>query len=205
MLDLQFPNQVQIESSRLILRKIEIKDAVELFALRSNPVIMKYIDRPPLADVEEATMLIQKMQNDFLNNQGINWAITLKPSDLLIGSIGFWRIDKENHRTEIGYMLQSKHQGKGIMSEAMDLAISFAFEVMKVHSIEANTNPQNEASIQLLLGKGFEQEAYFKEHYYFDGKFLDSAIFSLLERKFKPGKTSINILELTKNPSPQLQ
>lgn len=186
MLDLQFPNQVQIESSRLILRKIEIKDAVELFALRSNPVIMKYIDRPPLADVEEATMLIQKMQNDFLNNQGINWAITLKPSDLLIGSIGFWRIDKENHRTEIGYMLQSKHQGKGIMSEAMDLAISFAFEVMKVHSIEANTNPQNEASIQLLLGKGFEQEAYFKEHYYFNGQFLDSAIFSLLGGKFKP-------------------
>lgn len=205
MLNIQFPNQVQLESSRLILRKIEIQDAVELFALRSNPVIMKYIDRPPLMDVEEAVALIQKMQNDFLNNQGINWAITLKPSDALVGSIGFWRIDKENHRTEIGYMLQSKHQGKGIMSEAMDMAILFAFENMKVHSIEANTNPQNEASIQLLTSKGFEQEAYFKEHYYFDGKFLDSAIFSLLERNFKLSRNSNRILEFTENQSSPLQ
>jgi ribosomal-protein-alanine N-acetyltransferase len=71
-------------------------------------------------------------------------------------------------------------QGKGIMQEAMSAVIKYGFEKMNLHSIEANVNPANESSIKLLERNDFIKEAYFKENYFYDGKFLDTAIYSLL-------------------------
>jgi ribosomal-protein-alanine N-acetyltransferase len=68
------------------------------------------------------------------------------------------------------------------MSEAVNAAIDYGFNTMKLHSIEAQTNPHNEASIGLLKKVGFVQEALFRENYYFDGKFLDTPVFSLINK-----------------------
>jgi ribosomal-protein-alanine N-acetyltransferase len=60
--------------------------------------------------------------------------------------------------------------------------VRFGFKEMNLHSIEANVNPLNERSQKVLERVGFKREAYFRENYLFDGKFLDSVIFSLLEK-----------------------
>jgi ribosomal-protein-alanine N-acetyltransferase len=88
-----------------------------------------------------------------------------------------------HYRAEIGYVLHPQHQGKGLMTEAMKAVIHYAFEVMQLHSIEANINPLNIASKQVLLKNGFVQEAYFRENFYFNGVFLDSMIFSRINNK----------------------
>ena len=44
----------------------------------------------------------------------------------------------------------------------------------------ADVNPANDASQLLLLSLGFEQEAYFRENYYFNGKFLDTTILCII-------------------------
>jgi ribosomal-protein-alanine N-acetyltransferase len=69
------------------------------------------------------------------------------------------------------------------MSETLKTMLTFAFEQFGLHSISANVNPNNESSIRLLEKNNFVQEAYFKEDYFFDGKYIDSLIFSLLEPK----------------------
>jgi len=66
------------------------------------------------------------------------------------------------------------------MSEAMKEVIRYGFEDMHLHSIEAHTNPANEASGHILQKAGFVAEAYFRESHFFRGKFLDTKIFSLL-------------------------
>ncbi|MDB5247728.1 MAG: family N-acetyltransferase [Segetibacter sp.] len=114
------------------------------------------------------------------NNESIIWAITQKGDTKLIGMICFWNIIKEHYRAEIGYSLLYDFQGKGIMQEAMSAIIKYGFEKMNLHSIEANVNPANESSIKLLERNDFIKEAYFKENYFYDGKFLDTAIYSLL-------------------------
>lgn len=114
------------------------------------------------------------------NNESIIWAITQKGDTKLIGTICFWNIIKEHYRAEIGYSLLYDFQGKGIMQEAMSAIIKYGFEKMNLHSIEANVNPANESSIKLLERNDFIKEAYFKENYFYDGKFLDTAIYSLL-------------------------
>ncbi len=109
--------------------------------------------------------------------------MTLKGSDELIGTIGFWRLEKEHFRAEIGYMLHPAHQRKGITKEAIRKVLDYGFTTLNLHSVEANTNVENTASQKLVESLGFVQEAHFRENYYYKGKFLDSAIYCLLSPK----------------------
>ena len=68
------------------------------------------------------------------------------------------------------------------MSEAIKAVLEIGFKKYKFHSIEANVNPKNKYSIKLLEKNNFRREGYYKENYFFNGKFLDSAIYSLVAR-----------------------
>ena len=181
MLELNFNPFPLLTTERLVLRQMSIDDANEMFFLRSDEHVMKYIDRPRAKSVEDAVQFIQMINIGLANNEYINWAIALKNDPKLIGNICFWRIQKEHYRAEIGYVLHPAYHGKGIMQEAIMAVLDYGFKIMGIHSVEANVNPENITSIKTLERTGFVREAYFKENYYYDGKFLDSAIYSLIK------------------------
>ena len=180
MLSLNFSPFPVITTDRLILRETRPEDVNEIYFLRSDPSVLQYSDRDPCRSTEEAAEFISKIRDAAAANEGISWAVTLKGSDKLIGSPGIWRVDTAHHRGEIGYVLHPDFQGKGIMFEAMTAIIDYGFRVMKLHSLEANINPANTPSRKLLERLGFVQEAYFRENYYHNGRYSDSAIFSLI-------------------------
>jgi ribosomal-protein-alanine N-acetyltransferase len=184
MLELNFATFPEIKTKRLLLRKMTEADAPEVFFLRSDETVMKYIDREKPKSQEEALSFIKMVNTNIDKNESIMWAISLQDNpNKLIGNIGFWRIINQHYRSEIGYMLHPDYWGKGIMREALLAAIDFGFNEMKLHSIEAHINPDNTASGILLEKAGFVREAYFKEDYFFKGKFIDTAIYSLLAKK----------------------
>ena len=182
MLELNFTSFPVLSTARLQLRELIPDDAKEIFFLRSDKEVLKYLDKEPAKSVDEAKEFIERIKNDQVNNDGILWGITLKDNPAIIGSIGYWRMQKEHYRAEIGYLLNPLFQGKGIMNEAMQGILKYGFEIMKLHSVEANVNPANKASMKLLEKNGFVKEAYLRENYYFDGKFLDSVIYSLISK-----------------------
>ena len=164
-----------------MLRQLTLDDTNAVYRLRSNEEVMKHINRPLTGTAEQAATWINVITENLKKNDGITWCICLKeaPADH-IGSIGLWRIDKENYRAEIGYMLEPALQGKGIMYEALQEVIAFGFKTLGLHSIEAQLDPKNIASSALLKKAGFVQEGLFKESYYFNGQFGDTAVYSLL-------------------------
>jgi [ribosomal protein S5]-alanine N-acetyltransferase len=171
----------ELRTDRLLLRQMTLVDAPGVQKLRSNEDVMKYINRPLTRTIEEAEIWVNIIIAAVEKNDGITWCICLKekPSEH-VGSIGLWRIDKENHRAEIGYMLEPSLQGKGIMYEALQKVIEYGFREIKLHSIEGQIDPRNTASAALLKKAGFVQEAYFKENYYLNGGFADTAVYSIL-------------------------
>jgi ribosomal-protein-alanine N-acetyltransferase len=182
MLTVSFEPFPIIETARLLLRKFEYTDSASLLLLRSHPSVMRYIDRPPMKTLEESDAMVKRILDSLAGNDGITWAITLRGQPGIIGTIGFWRIMHEHHRAEIGYMISPDQQGTGLMQEAMTPILDYGFQKMKLHSVEAHVNPANKASIGILEKNKFVREAYYHENYYYNGRFLDSAIYSLLER-----------------------
>jgi ribosomal-protein-alanine N-acetyltransferase len=171
-----------LETTRLSLREVVPEDVHDLYKYRSDSEVMKYIGRPLAKELADATKLIDVLRTNAAENNGITWAITLKGENSLRGTIGFWRIVKEHHRAEIGYLLDPALQGKGIMQEAVEEVLRYGFEEMGLHSVEAVINPDNLASIRLLERNAFVKEAYFREDFCFDGKFQDTCVYSLLEQ-----------------------
>ena len=182
MLKLNFHPFPTFETQHLNLRKVTMDDSQDVFVLRTNMDSMKYIDRPIPQAISEAEMLIRKIEEGLDNNTAIGWAISLKNQTQLIGTIGYHRIEKENYRAEIGYMLLPEFWNQGLMSEAIKVVLDYGFNTMHLHSIEGNINPDNAPSAAILKKFGFVKEAYFKESFYFNGKFLDTEIYSLLNK-----------------------
>jgi len=177
-----FKHFPEIESTRLRYRKIIFDDAKEIFSIRSNDDVMKYMDVPRHYSLSDSEELLRSIEDSYKNEKGINWAIIEKDSNAFIGYIGFIRIFSEHCRGEIGYALKPEYWGKGYMYETIYKIVKFGFHEMKLHSIEANVNPMNERSKKVLERVGFKKEAYFRENYLFNGNFLDSVIYSLLEK-----------------------
>ena len=181
MLSFKFSPFPILETERLILRKLEKYDGPIFWRLRNTDLVMQYIDRPRQKDIAEIEAFIDMIDGKLEANTDINWAIALKENDQLIGTIGFYRNQPEHHRGEIGYMLDPNFWRKGYMNEAIIEVIKYGFEVMQLHTIEACINPDNEASKAVLLKQGFIKEAYYKENFFYEGKFKDSEVYT----KFK--------------------
>lgn len=187
MLTFNFNNPFPvIETPRLLLRRVVKNDAEQIMALRGDAENMKYIPRPLVTNIELALEHFAMIDAKIENNEGINWGITTKENpEKLLGIIGHYRTLPEHYRSEIGYMLLPEFKGKGIITEAIHAILIYGFEEMNLHSVEAIIDPDNLASERVLQKNGFVKEAHIRENEFFDGKFIDTVIFSLLKRNFK--------------------
>lgn len=185
MLTINFHPFQNLETERLLLRRLTNDDFEEVIALRGNPETMKFIPRPLVKTKEDALEHLRMMEEKIVNNTGINWGITIKGNPKIIGIIGHYKIQPENHRSEIGYMMLPEFNGKGYMSEAIKVVLAYGFDQLNLHSIEAVIDPDNVASEKILQKIGFVKEAHILENELWDGKFWDSVIYSLLKRNFK--------------------
>jgi ribosomal-protein-alanine N-acetyltransferase len=185
MLTINFHPFKNLETNRLLLRRVAETDVAEIMELRGNEQTMKYIPRPLVTTTDEALAHVTMINEKIENNEGINWAITIKGNPKLIGIIGHYRIQPENYRCEIGYMVLPEYWGKGIVTEAIKVVLEYGFEDLQMHSIEAVIDPENKASEQVLLKNGFVKEAHILENEFYGGKFWDTVIYSILKRNFK--------------------
>jgi ribosomal-protein-alanine N-acetyltransferase len=138
-------------TERLILRQLSDKDVQEVFLLRSDKFINKYLDRQPCTTIEDAFEFIEKIKNNSLTY----WAITQKGDDKLVGTICLFNVSEELKTCEIGYELLAEYQGKGIMKEAANEVIKFAAQTLEIETIDAYTHQDNESSNNLLKALKF--------------------------------------------------
>jgi len=137
-------------TERLTLRQLVIKDEQEIFALRSDSEINKYLDRKIANTIDDARNFINSVNENINKNDSVYWAITFRDKNMLVGTICLFSFSDENDKCEIGYELLTDFQGKGIMKEAVEKVIDYAFNTIKVKKIEAFFHRDNQSSIKLL-------------------------------------------------------
>ncbi|WP_109697867.1 GNAT family N-acetyltransferase [Chitinophaga deserti] len=180
MLTFQLTPVPDITTDRLVLRQIHHGDASEILYLRGHPSLMHFIPRPRAASIEDAKELIDRFLKLAEQNEAINWGITLKGEDKVIGVIGYVKLNAAAHRAEVGYMLHDGYHGKGIIREALAAVLHHGFETYRLHSVEAIIDPVNVASEKVLNHAGFVKEGFFREAQYFEGQYLDISVYTLL-------------------------
>ncbi len=144
-----------LKTERLILREIVESDLERIYFFRSDKEITKFIKRPEPQTLKTAEAHIKKIRAEQRKNNSANWGIMMQDSDELIGTICLWNFSEDRKKAEVGYDLDTKFHGKGIMSEALKEVLRFGFEKMNFEIIEAFTDNRNIASKNLLKRFGF--------------------------------------------------
>src|SRR5215471_14911397 len=150
MLNRSFTPFPILTTERLTLRQLLITDEQEIFTLRSDSEINKYLDRQLSNTIKDARNFINKVNENIDKNDSLYWAITLSDKNKLIGTICLFGFSNDNYKCEIGYELLTNFQGQGIMQEAVEKVIDYAFNTIKVQKIEAFLHRDNQRSIKLL-------------------------------------------------------
>jgi ribosomal-protein-alanine N-acetyltransferase len=139
-----------INTKRLILRPLSYNDAGEVFLLRSNEEIHRYLLRPLAKTIEDARAFIERINEGNAKGEILYWGAQLKGESRIIGTVCLWKINLTKLRAETGYELMPAFQGKGYAAEALAAALDYGFNSIKLSAIEAEVSPENERSISLL-------------------------------------------------------
>ncbi len=172
-------NFPKLNTTRLHLLEMNESHLDDLFEILSDEETMEFYDIWPDKDKERTMQGILNCKKRFEEGRGLRWGITLNSSNKLIGSIGFFW-DPKRHCANLGYDLNKAYWGKGIMTEAIKAVLKYAFEVEKVHRVEAQTDPKNFASQKVLLKNGFVKEGELRDKMFFKDRYNTVVSFSKL-------------------------
>lgn len=179
-------NMPRLETDRLVLRSLELDDALRIFHNFSQDCVTEFYDLKTFTKMEEAVDLINIWNQRTAAGEGLRWAIAFKETpELLIGTCGFHNFSKENNRAEIGYELSPEEWGKGLMTEAIQCIVAYGFETLKLHRIEAFIDPLNHASRALLHKNGMKTEGVLRDYFFEKDRFVDAEMLSILESEYQ--------------------
>lgn len=157
MTNLNFSTFPILTTERLTLRQLSVDDKQDVFALRSDPEVNRYLDRQPCTTTEDAINFINRVNENIEKKAALYWAITLTESRTFAGTICLFGFSGENNSCEIGYELMAKFQKQGIMKEAAQAIIDYVFRVLGCRTILAFTHAENLNSTRLLTKFNFVQ------------------------------------------------
>jgi len=176
-----------LTTERLLLREFSLSDVPAVFDILSRADVNEWLETDAMTYIEEAEARVKGRMGLFHDKLGLRWAITLcEEPGKLIGSCGFFSVRRGTQTVETGYELHPAFWGKGIISEALRVMISFAFsaqDLFPVHRIEALVEPGNTASIRVLEKLGFLCEGVRREFGFWKGHYQDVYLYALLNSK----------------------
>ena len=174
----------EIQTDRLILKKITPHDSHGVLAIFSDPMVVKFYDIQPITNQAEALRLIEGFAAWFKLSEAIRWGIWHTETNQLIGTCCFDQIHPQFRRVNLGYNLATQFWGQGFASEACRAIIELAFrEGLKtaVNRIQAITIPENAKSEMVLKRLGFQCEGLLRDYGYWEGQPRNMNMFCLIK------------------------
>ena len=177
-------HMITLETPRLLLRKLTIKEYDDLFENYTQQDAMTFLGMTSEEEFLEHKKKYEGGMSTY-RTSFVFFQLIEKDSARIIGDCCFHTWYVPHFRAEIGYGLkEDKDKNKGYMKEALFPVVAYGFEDMGLNRIEAFISPNNIPSQKLVTGLGFKEEGRLREHYCKNGVIEDSLIFGLLRKEF---------------------
>jgi len=171
-------------TERLVLRGLMERDIDALFAIFSDPEVMRYWNAPAMVERTEAVALLKRVQVSFAQRTAFRWGIARRADDQIIGTCSLFHFEEESWRAEVGYALGQPYWGQGYIQETLRAVLDYGFATLNLHRIEAEIDPENSASVRAVERLGFVGEGLLRERWLVEGKTSDSLMMGLLRREW---------------------
>lgn len=181
----------ELESTKLLLRKVVLEDARKLWDnIYSNFELYKYYHPIMFSGYDEYENLIKSYEERYSNGNFFRWGIVLKENNELTGMVALHHYDYQTNIIKIGYIMMRNYRNKGIATEAVGLVLKYVFEELKLFKVEANVTDGNEASLRVLEKNNFYFDRIKKSSYRLGDQFLDQHIYVLRRNDYEGQKKS---------------
>ena len=175
-----------LHTDRLLLRPFTPADADAMFALHSNPRVLRYWDSPPWKTRAQADRFIAVCHQYAEDGTGARVAITRPPDHAFIGWCCLMRWDPVHRSAKLGYCLDEAAWGHGFATEAARALLRWAYETLDLNRVQSEVDTRNPASGGVLEKLGFLREGTLRQDCIVDGEISDSWVYGLLKRDWKP-------------------
>ena len=137
-----------------------------------------------MRDISAAAKLQEDIVQRFTERSLFQWGIADRATDAIVGTLTLAALSAEHRRAEVGFALAQAMWGRGYLTEALAGLLTFAFDTLELHRIEADVDPRNAASIRTLERLGFQREGFLRERWHVNGEIQDALFYGLLRREW---------------------
>ena len=171
------------------LRHLESSDAEELHALvvANRAHLLPWMPWAAEQDLERTRAFIALSHKQLADDNGFQLAMV--EHGRIIGAVGFGDVDWENRSSEIGYWIDQRHEGRGLVTRAVRAMIDHAFGVWQLHRIEIQAAPGNPRSQAIPVRLGFTREGMLRECERSGDAWLDGVVYGLLSAEWPLDRT----------------
>lgn len=133
-------------------------------------------------EVDMSLALIEYNLQQFTKREALDTGIIYKGK--LVGKIGFNKINKANKTAEIGYMLDERYTGYGIMTRAAEAMVHLAFREFGLQKVEIRVAPGNEKSRAIPKRLGFVEEGTIRSAEWLYDQYVDHVVYGMLKKEW---------------------
>lgn len=180
----------EIETERLLLRKLSLSDSEDMFEYTSNPDITVHLSWFAHTDISQAESFISGVIKKYNSvDTEFTYGIELKSEKKLIGALKVTNISFYNRRGEFTSILNPAFQGKGYMGEAWQGLLDFSFNRAGLNRIQSYVTADNRASIKKNERAGLSYEGRLKDYWVMKGVYKDALVYAITSETHKKRKS----------------
>ena len=180
-----FSNIPELKTQRLILRKMLVRDADDMFEYAKRADVTKYLTWNPHPNRNYTREYLEYISTRYSVGEFYDWAVTTADEGKMIGTCGFTRFDYNSNYAEVGYVINPEYWGNGYATEALDTVIKFGFERLALRRIEARHMEGNIASRRVMEKVGMTYEGTLRSALLVKGEYKNICVCSLINSNFR--------------------
>jgi ribosomal-protein-alanine N-acetyltransferase len=181
---MSLPSIATLSSRRLTLRPVAEPDLPDLLEVNGDPEVTRFLPYATWQSLDDGIAWLRRMEALASSGTGRQLVLVRAADSKVVGTLLLFKFDEPSARCELGYVLGRRHWGQGLMREALESVCAHAFSVMSVRRIEAEVNPANTASNELLRRVGFTLEGTLRKRWVGKGGAYDTHFYGCLAEEW---------------------
>jgi RimJ/RimL family protein N-acetyltransferase len=171
-----------IHTERLTLRALQKSDADSVYAMYSNPDMVRYLYIEQMQPGAIGDAMKRRLKRNKLESEGdvLELAVELTATGEFVGALTFMYPSGKHRRGEIGYAILPEYAGRGYATEGGRALLSIGFDVLGLHRIEAQCDARNVASARVMARLGMQPEAHLRQNEFVKGEWTDEILYGML-------------------------
>jgi ribosomal-protein-alanine N-acetyltransferase len=178
------PNLPEIVSERLILRRMTMDDAGDVFDYARDPEVARFTIWDAHRTIQDTEAFIASVIEGYARRDVATWGVVHRAEGRLIGTCGYNGWNRVHSRAELGYAFGRGYWNRGLATEAVQALIGFGFTRVNFNRIEAFCVPENVASARVMEKAGMVYEGLLRQSYLVKGVYRDLKIYSILREDY---------------------